>query len=46
MDVNSQEWKDKMKKLNEELDKKEGDARHKNPFIRDTIYDKGITSYW
>jgi hypothetical protein len=28
MDVNSQEWKDKMAKLNKELDERDGDLRH------------------
>jgi hypothetical protein len=28
MDVNSQEWKDKMAKLNEQLDNRDGNLRH------------------
>jgi hypothetical protein len=40
MDINSQEWKDKMEKLNKELDERDGENRRS--WGKETFYDKGL----
>lgn len=43
MDVESDEWKKKIEELNKELDKKEGDNRHK--LVSDVLYKPGFVAH-